>query len=136
MAVGSPTGQLDVLCNNGYKGRVGIYQVMPVSEDIQRLILRDASALDIGEQAEREGVRSCDNRDFTRYDRVSPPSRKCSPSPTNNNYRETAWQQRRHLTKKDAVYEWEGKDRNGSRSAANCEQQARTRSRHRCGAKA
>ena len=45
-------------CNNGYKGRVGIYQVMPVSEDIQRLILRDASALDIGEQAEREGVRS------------------------------------------------------------------------------
>lgn len=45
-------------CNNGYKGRVGIYQVMPISEDIQRLILRDASALDIGEQAEKEGVRS------------------------------------------------------------------------------
>ena len=45
-------------CNNGYKGRVGIYQVMPISEDIQRLILRDGSALDIAEQAEREGVRS------------------------------------------------------------------------------
>ncbi len=45
-------------CNSGYKGRVGIYQVMPVSEDIQRLILRDASALDIAEQAEKEGVRS------------------------------------------------------------------------------
>ncbi len=34
-------------CNNGYKGRVGIYQVMPISEEIQRIILRDGSALDI-----------------------------------------------------------------------------------------
>ncbi|MEO7129735.1 MAG: type IV-A pilus assembly ATPase PilB [Rhodoferax sp.] len=45
-------------CNNGYKGRVGIYQVMPVTEEIQRIILRDGSALEIAEQAEREGVRS------------------------------------------------------------------------------
>ncbi len=45
-------------CNNGYKGRVGIYQVMPISEDIQRIILRDGSALDIAEQAELEGIRS------------------------------------------------------------------------------
>ncbi len=45
-------------CNNGYKGRVGIYQVMPVSEEIQRIILRDGSALEIAEQAKREGVRS------------------------------------------------------------------------------
>jgi len=45
-------------CNNGYKRRVGIYQVMPVSEEIQRIILRDGSALEIAEQAEREGVRS------------------------------------------------------------------------------
>ncbi len=45
-------------CNNGYKGRVGIYQVMPVSEDIQRIILRDGSALEIAEQARAEGVRS------------------------------------------------------------------------------
>lgn len=45
-------------CNNGYKGRVGIYQVMPISEDIQRIILRDGSAMDIAEQAKREGVRS------------------------------------------------------------------------------
>ena len=45
-------------CNNGYKGRVGIYQVMPISEDIQRIILRDGSALEIAEQARREGVRS------------------------------------------------------------------------------
>ncbi|WP_280187382.1 type IV-A pilus assembly ATPase PilB [Delftia sp. PS-11] len=45
-------------CNNGYKGRVGIYQVMPVSEETQRIILRDGSALEIAEQARREGVRS------------------------------------------------------------------------------
>lgn len=45
-------------CNNGYKGRVGIYQVMPVSEEIQRIILRDGSAMDIAAQAEAEGVRS------------------------------------------------------------------------------
>ena len=45
-------------CNNGYKGRLGIYQVMPVSEETQRIILRDGSALEIAEQAKREGVRS------------------------------------------------------------------------------
>jgi type IV pilus assembly protein PilB len=45
-------------CNNGYKGRVGIYQVMPISEEIQRIILRDGSSLDIAAQAELEGVRS------------------------------------------------------------------------------
>ncbi|PZP96720.1 MAG: type IV-A pilus assembly ATPase PilB [Variovorax paradoxus] len=45
-------------CNNGYKGRVGIYQVMPISEEIQQIILADGSALDIDRQAKREGVRS------------------------------------------------------------------------------
>ena len=46
------------MCNNGYKGRVGLYQVMPISEEIQRIILRDGSALDIAEQAARDGVRT------------------------------------------------------------------------------
>jgi type IV pilus assembly protein PilB len=45
-------------CNNGYKGRVGIYQVMPVSEAIQRIILADGSALEIAEQAKTVGVRT------------------------------------------------------------------------------
>jgi type IV pilus assembly protein PilB len=45
-------------CNGGYKGRVGIYQVMPISEAIQEIILRDGSALDIAQQSEAEGVRS------------------------------------------------------------------------------
>jgi len=46
------------VCNGGYKGRVGIYQVMPISETIQAIILRDGSALDIARQSEAEGVRS------------------------------------------------------------------------------
>ena len=45
-------------CNLGYKGRVGIYQVMPITEEIQRIILADGSVLDIAKQSEREGVRS------------------------------------------------------------------------------
>jgi type IV pilus assembly protein PilB len=46
------------MCNNGYKGRVGIYQVMPITDEIQRIILRDGSSMEIAEQAGREGVRS------------------------------------------------------------------------------
>ncbi len=44
-------------CNNGYKGRVGIYQVMPVTEEIQRIILNEGTSMDIAVQAQREGVR-------------------------------------------------------------------------------
>ena len=44
-------------CTNGYKGRVGIYQVMPISEDIQRIILAEGTSMDIAEQAQREGIR-------------------------------------------------------------------------------
>jgi type IV pilus assembly protein PilB len=45
-------------CNNGYKGRVGIYQVMPITDEIQRIILRDGSVLDIADQAKADGVRT------------------------------------------------------------------------------
>jgi type IV pilus assembly protein PilB len=44
-------------CNNGYKGRVGLYQVMPITEPIQRIILGEGTALDIARQALLEGVR-------------------------------------------------------------------------------
>ena len=44
-------------CSNGYRGRVGIYQVMPVTEEIQRIILTEGTAVDIAQQAQREGVR-------------------------------------------------------------------------------
>lgn len=42
---------------SGYKGRTGIYQVMPVSEATQRLILHGANTMDIARQAQQEGVR-------------------------------------------------------------------------------
>ena len=41
----------------GYKGRVGIYQVMPITDDMRQLIMRNGNALDIAEQAQKEGVR-------------------------------------------------------------------------------
>ena len=44
-------------CNNGYKGRVGIYQVMPITDAIQRIILSEGTSMDIAAQAQREGVR-------------------------------------------------------------------------------
>jgi type IV pilus assembly protein PilB len=44
-------------CNEGYKGRTGIYQVMPMTEAIQKIILAGGSALQIAEQARNEGIR-------------------------------------------------------------------------------
>ena len=43
---------------SGYKGRVGVYQVMPVSKAIEATILAQGSALDIEAQAKREGIKS------------------------------------------------------------------------------
>ena len=45
------------MCNNGYKGRVGLYQVMPITEAIQRIILSQGTAIDIADQARKDGVR-------------------------------------------------------------------------------
>jgi type IV pilus assembly protein PilB len=43
-------------CNSGYKGRVGVYQVMPVTETIGRIIMEGGNAMQIAEQAAEEGV--------------------------------------------------------------------------------
>src|ERR1019366_3872317 len=43
-------------CTDGYKGRVGIYQVMEVSEELQRIIMAGGNAMDIAVQAAKEGV--------------------------------------------------------------------------------
>ncbi len=43
-------------CNEGYKGRVGIYQVMPMTEEIQKIILLGGNVLQIGEAALKSGV--------------------------------------------------------------------------------
>ena len=42
---------------SGYKGRVGIYQVMPITDEMRQLIMRNGNAIDIADQAQREGVR-------------------------------------------------------------------------------
>lgn len=44
------------LCDGGNKGRVGIYQVMPVSEEIGRIIMQNGNAMDIADQAAKDGV--------------------------------------------------------------------------------
>ena len=43
-------------CTDGYKGRVGIYQVLPVTDSIARIILASGSAVDIADQGAKEGV--------------------------------------------------------------------------------
>ncbi len=46
----------DICKNSGYKGRCGIYQVMPVTEAMQRIIMKNGTSIDIADQADREGV--------------------------------------------------------------------------------
>ena len=43
-------------CNNGYKGRVGIYQVMKISEEMGRIIMEGGNAMDLADQAKQEGI--------------------------------------------------------------------------------
>jgi type IV pilus assembly protein PilB len=43
-------------CSGGYKGRVGIYQVMPVSEEMGRIIMEGGNSMQLAEQAKKEGI--------------------------------------------------------------------------------
>lgn len=43
-------------CTDGFKGRVGIYQVMPISDEIGRIIMDNGSAIDVADQARKDGV--------------------------------------------------------------------------------
>ncbi|MEO3877178.1 type IV-A pilus assembly ATPase PilB [Rheinheimera fenheensis] len=43
-------------CTNGYKGRVGIYEVMPVSGRMADIIMQGGNSLDIATQAQAEGI--------------------------------------------------------------------------------
>jgi len=47
----------DACKGTGYKGRVGIYQVMPITDEISRIIMKNGTAHDIADQAKREGVK-------------------------------------------------------------------------------
>lgn len=43
-------------CPSGYKGRTGIYQIMPISEELKRLIIEGANAVQLADQADAEGI--------------------------------------------------------------------------------
>jgi type IV pilus assembly protein PilB len=43
-------------CTDGYRGRVGIYQVMPISEAMQQIIMRNGNQLELEKQAQKEGI--------------------------------------------------------------------------------
>ena len=44
-------------CDNGYKGRTGIYQVMPFSEEMGKIIMEGGNAMNVAEQAQKEGIK-------------------------------------------------------------------------------
>jgi type IV pilus assembly protein PilB len=46
----------DLCKNTGYKGRAGIYEVMPISDEMQRIIMKNGTSIDIADQAKRENV--------------------------------------------------------------------------------
>ncbi|OIQ82022.1 type II secretion system protein E [mine drainage metagenome] len=54
---GPKEGGCDACNGSGYRGRVGIYQVMPITDEMSRIIMKNGSAHDIADQARREGVR-------------------------------------------------------------------------------
>ena len=43
-------------CNNGYKGRVGIYQVMPVNDEMRAIILAKGTSMQVAEVAKKNGI--------------------------------------------------------------------------------
>ena len=43
-------------CTGGFKGRVGIYQVMPISDEIGRIIMDNGTAIDVADQAKKDGI--------------------------------------------------------------------------------
>jgi len=47
----------DICKNTGYKGRVGIYQVMPISDEMARIVMKNGTAIDLADQAKREGIK-------------------------------------------------------------------------------
>ncbi|MEO8038942.1 MAG: type IV-A pilus assembly ATPase PilB [Betaproteobacteria bacterium] len=47
----------EICKNTGYKGRLGVYQVMPITDELNRIIMKNGDAIDIAQQAQKEGVR-------------------------------------------------------------------------------
>ena len=49
-----PVGCAD--CSRGYKGRVGIYQVMPISSEMGRMVMNGCNSIELADQARKEGI--------------------------------------------------------------------------------
>ncbi|WP_281646140.1 type IV-A pilus assembly ATPase PilB [Parendozoicomonas sp. Alg238-R29] len=45
-------------CNKGYKGRVGIYEVVQISPGMQRIIMEEGNSIQISDQAQKEGFKN------------------------------------------------------------------------------
>ncbi len=50
--------QLNIECPEGYKGRIGIFEALPVTETIKELIVKQATSDQIKNQAKKEGMRT------------------------------------------------------------------------------
>ena len=111
------------MCNNGYKGRVGIYQVMPITEEIQKIILNTGSSMDIADKRNATECVTCAigpaqgsiRRDDTRrtdlgHQRVANEKQKAGFGPRRRMATASIAAKGRI---KDIVFEWEGKDKNG-----------------------
>jgi type IV pilus assembly protein PilB len=59
--------------NNGYKGRAGIYQLMPISEAMDGIILEGGNAMQLAEQARRGGIRNLRESGLKKLRKASPP---------------------------------------------------------------
>ncbi len=55
LTIYKPNGCMD--CNEGYRGRIGIFEVMPISDEIARIILEEGNAMRIAQQAREEEVK-------------------------------------------------------------------------------
>ncbi|MEO6928620.1 MAG: type IV-A pilus assembly ATPase PilB, partial [Casimicrobiaceae bacterium] len=51
-------GGCDNCKNSGYKGRVGIYEVMTISDEMRQIIMLNGGAIEIAAQAQKEGIRN------------------------------------------------------------------------------
>jgi type IV pilus assembly protein PilB len=68
-------------CNDGYKGRVGIYQVMPMTEEIAKIVLSGGNAIQIAYAAHEMGVADLRMSAMRRRATASPASPKSTASP-------------------------------------------------------
>lgn len=51
-----PVGYDDRCRGSGYKGRLGVYEIMPITDEIQRVIMKNGTAVDIADIAYKEGM--------------------------------------------------------------------------------